>query len=322
MIRLPIFHSRDALFLARCFYLAPLLILWPIKSPLFLAGHGSNHFHPPLGPFLLFSGYPSAEWVRLFEGALFLLFAFWLAGRGGWKVGGAISLILTLLSGFVYCTGKVDHDFIILLAPLLLTLPKSRDSLAVIIAIYYASSGFAKAAGYWLDPASQASLSWALYYRDVHQPPALLLDWALHSFPGWFWEVCDLATVGFELAVPLAIIPRFRKFILPAIPLFHIGVLLLFGIDFSRLLLLYRPLAILVSAKPDKLPLKSKTKKTIMVLFTCALLLSWTHRFLTGTFWKIELPTNSAGLTLFSLLALILSIHFFKTFLPKRKSAD
>lgn len=320
MTRFPASHPRDALLLARCCYLVPLLILWPIKSPLFLAIHGGNHFHPPLGPFLLLSGYPSAIWIRLLEGALFLLFAFWIAGRGGWKVGGALSLVLTFLSGLVYCAGKVDHDFVILFAPLLLTLPRPRDSIAIVIAIYYASSGLAKTAGCWLDPMTQASLSWALYYEDVHHPPALLLSWALAHFPGWFWEICDLGTVAFELAVPLALIPRFRKFILPAVPIFHLGVLLLFGIDFSRLLLLYLPLALLFFAHPNAQPFPENTTKKITLVIVSLLTMAFLYRFITGQYWKIPLPTNSVGLVSFSFLTLILGAYFVRNW--KRERVD
>ena len=247
-------HLRrdDALFLGRWLYAGLIILLFPLKSPRWLTPLGDDHFHPPLGPFALFDSYPPLWFVVALEAVAALLLALWIPGWGRWMVGTGLTVCLTIMSGFLYSAGKIDHDLVILLVPMLMTLPgiSPKRALLFCLAVYFASSGLAKALGGWLDPGTQATLSWALLYFHDHGKTEAVLEWTLTSLPGWSWEILDQLTVWFELLVPLALLPRLRPWIALLIPGFHFGVLLLFGIDFARLLLVYLPLALMFCAAP------------------------------------------------------------------------
>ena len=245
MIRLPPLHRDDALLLSRCFYLGLIVLLFPLKSAYPIAGLSADHFHPPLGPFTLLETFPDPWVIIVIESVTYALLALWVAGVGRWRVGALLSCFLMLTSGLNYSTGKIDHDLVIVLCPFLLTLGGKwpEKSLTFCLAVYFASSGFAKIS--WLSFDSQASLSWALTYFYGYGKSAPLLAWSLENLSGWPWEAFDQLTVWFELCVPLVILHPFRRYIFLSIPLFHLSTVLLLGIDFSRLLLIYLPLALL-----------------------------------------------------------------------------
>ena len=238
-------HQSDALFLGRITYTGLILLFFPLKSPRLLNALGEGHFHPPPGPFDLFESYPPPWLINSVECMAFLFFALWVAGWGKWIVGTGLTLCLTFTSGFFYSAGKIDHDFVVLLLPVFLTLPgvTPKRALLFCLAVYFASSGIAKAAGGWLDLNTQASLSWALTYSHAYGKTELLLAWSLTNLPGWSWEILDQLTVWFELCVPLALLPPLRHWIALTIPLFHLFTVLLFGIDFARLALLCQSIA-------------------------------------------------------------------------------
>lgn len=303
--------QRDALLLGRCVYGLLVALLWPFKSPREFTPLGADHFHPPLGPFHLFESYPPPWLVTSLESAAFLLLILWSAGIGRWMSGMAVTLCLTLLSGFVYSAGKIDHDFVILLVPALLSLPglTPRRALFFALGIYFASSGLAKAVGGWLDPTTQASLSWALSYFHVYGKTAPLLEWSLTTLPGWSWELFDQATVWFELLVPLALLPRLRPLIALAVPLFHFGTVLFFGIDFARLLLVYIPLALLCGVDPERAiasGLSARARTVLIAACAIALGASWLHLLVQGQPWSLPLPVREPGLILYPLAELAL----------------
>jgi hypothetical protein len=313
MIR-PLQH-RDALFLSRCVYATLLALLWPFKSPRPLTDLDPSHYHPALGPFAFFDSYPSLPLVIGLETVTFLLLALWITGWGRWMIGLALTAALTTLSGFVYATGKIDHDFVILLIPLLLTLPKVSPKKAILfcLGIYFASSGLAKALSGWLDPNTQASLSWALVYFHVHGKTEVLLEWSLTNLPTWSWEIFDQLTVWFELLVPLAILPRLRPWIFLAVPLFHFGTIIFFGIDFTRLFLVYIPLTLLCcAAQSDEgsRELSKRTRTTLLTLCSTGLLFAFLHLWFRGTPWSLPFPINPPGLILFPLFEALLITGF------------
>ena len=295
--------QKDALLLGRCTFAGLIVLFFPLKSPRWLAVLGTDHFHPPLGPFALFESYPPLWLVIAVDTAAFVLFALWVAGWGRWIVGAGLTLCLTFLSGFFYSAGKIDHDFVILLVPVLLTLPgvSPKRALLFCLAIYFASSGLAKAAGGWLDLDTQASLSWALTYFHAYGKTEILLAWSLHTLPGWTWEIFDQVTVWFELLVPLALLPRFRTGIFLAVPLFHLGTVLLFGIDFARLLLVYLPLTFLCCVDSDRegFSLAPRTQKTLVALCWLGLLIGFLHSWFRGDYWSLSFPVQPPGLLLF-----------------------
>ena len=303
-------HQSDALFLGRITYTGQILLFFPLKSPRLLNALGEGHFHPPLGPFDLFESYPPPWLINSVECMAFLFFALWVAGWGKWIVGTGLTLCLTFTSGFFYSAGKIDHDFVVLLLPVFLTLPgvTPKRALLFCLAVYFASSGIAKAAGGWLDLNTQASLSWALTYSHAYGKTELLLAWSLTNLPGWSWEILDQLTVWFELCVPLALLPPLRHWIALTIPLFHLFTVLLFGIDFARLLLVYLPLALLCCVNPSQThpAISHRIRNMLVSLCFIGLLHGSLYLWCHGNYWSLSFPIDPPGLLLFPLLELLL----------------
>jgi len=310
MIRLPSLHRDDALLLSRCFYLGLIVLLFPLKSAYPIASLSAEHFHPPLGPFTLLETFPDPWVIIVIESVTYALLALWVAGVGRWRVGALLSCFLMLTSGLNYSTGKIDHDLVIVLCPFLLTLGGKwpEKSLTFCLAVYFASSGFAKIS--WLSFDSQASLSWALTYFYGYGKSAPLLAWSLENLPGWTWEAFDQLTVWFELCVPLVILHPFRRYIFFSIPLFHLSTVLLLGIDFSRLLLIYIPLGLLFCVLPADSHWMVPSRARAILVPTCllGLSLSVAQGWLLGKSPQSLLHLDTPGLFLFPALEVIVVI--------------
>ncbi|MCH2063818.1 MAG: hypothetical protein MK194_08850 [Roseibacillus sp.] len=318
-------HQNDALVLGRLTYTGLILLFFPLKSPRSLTALGAEHFHPPLGPFALFESYPPLGLINATTCATFLFFALWVAGWGKWIVGAGLTLCLTSTSGFFYSAGKIDHDFIVLLLPFFLTLPgvKPKRALLFCLAVYFASSGMAKAIGGWLDLNTQSTLSWALTYFHAYGKTEPFLAWSLANLPGWGWEILDQLTVWFELCVPLALLPPLRRWIVLAIPLFHLFTVLLFGIDFVRLLLVYLPLTFLycVRADRERLALSPRVQRALIALCCLGLLHGFIHYLLRENYWSLPFPVQPPGLLLFPLFEAVLIIGVLLQRRARRQSA-
>lgn len=302
--------SNDALYLARVVYTFGVLFLYPPKSPMQLAEMPPEHFHAPLGPLQLFKEYLSSDAVYIVQIATLLLLVIWALGKGRWIVGAALTLALTTLHGFTYCEGKVDHDFVVLCIPLLLSIGFRSHSQAILfcLGIYFASAGFAKIAGHWLDPTSQASLSWALLYHHGYGKNLPLLVWSLENLPRWAWEIADIITVVSELAIPLAFLPRFRNLFLLLIPFFHLSILCLFGIDFAPLLLIYVPLAILILSESRPIQWPAEFRKRLTWITLAASSFAMTYHAVKGRFFKIDPPLETPGILFFPLFAIVVAV--------------
>ncbi len=164
--------------------------------------------------------------------------------------------------------GKIDHDVLWLVVPLVLASSGWDDTYALdatrgrgasrhdwalrngravsllytFVAVGFFTAGFAKLA-HWTDPTFSMAADMVRYYRVVQTDEPVLAEAAL-QLPSILWEALDYGTIVVELA-PLILLfaPRLvQRVVLPLI-LFHLGVLLTMGIDFGLFVVLYIPLA-------------------------------------------------------------------------------
>ncbi|MEP6596629.1 MAG: HTTM domain-containing protein [Ginsengibacter sp.] len=171
----------------------------------------------------------------------------------------SLSLSLFILSGkfFNYSFGKIDHDWLLWLIPLIMAFSNwgkaySIDSkknnqgennydnswhvtlLALILCLAMFSAGLQKMLGGWLNISTQAVRGHLLssYYQDGRQ--SLLAPFFLKLNSSLIWEFFDYAAVFFEITFLFALIrPNlFRSYIFYAI-IFHTLNLLMFNIPFS-----------------------------------------------------------------------------------------
>lgn len=220
-------------------------------------------FNPPIGLAALFTSFATSG-VLICLNLLLSLFAAMLLV--GWKTGVASAgtgLTLLALNSWAYSLGKINHDILLVITPLVLGCsvwgralsvdavsrsPAARERegsvplalLALLVGFAMFTAGLAKVTTGWLDPEFRCTYGHLVVnYRFTGRETwaaklALGVDW------DWFWKLADWAPVFMELAfLPAAIHRRSFCLILAVASLFHLGVLLLFDIPFGVNLLAY-----------------------------------------------------------------------------------
>ncbi|QEO13520.1 hypothetical protein FLP10_03140 [Agromyces intestinalis] len=253
----------QVLAVARVAFAIGLLLVWQPLDAAPLGSLPAEVYFAPLGPMVLLGGFPPTWWLVALEvgsrGALAALALGWRTRAAGLT----FAVIETILSGYRYSTGKIDHDILLYtVVPAVMSFSAwgdrlSIDSLirprraradasaiavslvAVATAVEFATSGIAKAATGWLDPTSSAVEAWARQYEQSSSLRAVG-ETLLASDSLLLWKSFDVATVVFELGFLVAIVSRrvTRWYVLGAVG-FHLGILLVLGIDFSKLTLVY-----------------------------------------------------------------------------------
>jgi hypothetical protein len=220
-------------------------------------------FYPPIGPAALFAAAPPPS-VLLALNALLSLFAAMLLV--GWRTGVASAgtgLTLLVLDAWAYSLGKINHTILLVVTPLVLgssgwgralsvdatrysSLDRERAEawpvtlLALLIGFAMFTAGWAKATTGWINPELRCTYGHFVYNYLFTGRETWAAPWALRVDSGWFWKGADWAAVALELAfLPAAIHRRSFLLILAVATLFHLGILLLFDIEFSANILVY-----------------------------------------------------------------------------------
>ncbi|SIN70586.1 HTTM domain-containing protein [Agromyces cerinus] len=249
--------------LSRIAFAGGLLFIWVPTDAAPLGRLAGELFAPPLGPMAVLPEFPPEAFLLALEllsrAALILILMGWRTRDASL----AFALSESILAGTRYSTGKIDHDILLYtVVPAVMAFSgwgetMSIDSyqsrirrrsdhsalavaaVALAVGAMFFTSGLAKAATGWLRPDGSALEAWAtLYANSYGLPPAGTL--LLETLPGWAWKCLDLATVLFELGffVAIALRPVARFYVIGA-AIFHIGILFVLGIDFSKLVLVY-----------------------------------------------------------------------------------
>lgn len=221
-------------------------------------------FAPPPGPMALFTGFPPT-WLGY--GILLLLnlsLAGLLFGYRTRTTSLATGLLFLILYGFSYSLGKINHNILFVLVPIIMTgsgwggalsydaLYRNRREagswpltlLAVIIGFAMFTAGFAKLIGGWLDPSTQASYGHLLKHFYVRGRADLLAPYAVGTESGIMWETFDYATVLFELAFIAAVArARSMRLFVAAAVVFHFGIMMMLNISFHFNLIAYAAFA-------------------------------------------------------------------------------
>jgi len=240
-----------------------ILIFVNVKSIETLGRIPETFYHPPYGPMLLFDGFPSPVVFSIITFLVYLgAFALLLGYRTKW------ASLLTGLSlavgyGFLYSLGKINHNMLLILVPLVMAwsrwgsyysvdriqgrMPEKTNVdglpvtfMAVCLGVALFIAGMAKILGGWLDPSLQAVQTHIVrnyYLNDRHALLAATfvnIDWPL------FWEMADWSTVVLEVGLLLSVfkLSWFRG-IISFLVFFHVGVLLVMNISFQHQLFVY-----------------------------------------------------------------------------------
>ncbi len=182
----------------------------------------------------------------------------------GWRTSLAsigTGLTLLALDSWRYSLGKIDHDILMVVAPLVLGFAgwgralsvdatrratadtpegKSPNAEAWPVALFALfvgfalfTSGWAKATTGWLNPDLKCTYGHLATNYLVTGRETWAAKLALPIQSAWFWKGADWATVALELAVlPAALRRRSFCLVLALVTVFHVGVMLLFDISF------------------------------------------------------------------------------------------
>lgn len=260
--------SSRSLSLYRILFAAGVLLMVTPTTAVPLHVVPDSLYHPPLGPMMLFGGWPDEPVLIGLELAVQLLLVALVFGAFTRTTSLSLAALGAVLAGFRYADGKIDHEFIIVVAvPLIMAFTSwghhwSVDArrtairrradfrapatwqlfaLALTIGASYATSGVAKAATGWLEMSGSASRGWLVAYLEQYRWAPNPFNLALATVqPLWFWKALDASTVLFEVGMVVAALRRrwFVRFLCLAV-VFHLVVFLVFSINFSRLLLVY-----------------------------------------------------------------------------------
>ena len=237
-----------------------------------IPGSGMSHFAylstlpadfyaPPPGPLRLMESFPSLSFFQVVHTVLILSLLAMLLGYHTRWASVTVGLTILILQGFIYSVGKVNHEIVVPLVPLVMAFSNwgaafSVDAwrnkfsikpeswpvmvLAIFIAFMMFTAGFPKILGGWLDPSTQAAQGHLFNQFFIRERQALLAGWAAGFDHVIFWEIQDWATVLFEIGFIVALCKAswFRFFTGLAV-LFHFSTMMTLNIAFLPNFLAY-----------------------------------------------------------------------------------
>lgn len=256
--------NPDGLALLRIFtaLFIGLLLVPPAKGgdPAWIASVPPDFFAPPPGPLSWLAGFPPADVVHALRVSAMLSLVAMGVGWGTRSASLLAGITLLALQGLQYTVGKVNHEMVLPLVPLVFAfsgwgarwsvdglrsdraragsppsspIPSAVPVLALLIGFMMFTAAVPKLLGGWLDPRSQAVLGHLLNQRIAKGRDLLLSGPAAALDVPPFWELADWATVAFELGfLPAVLHPKwFRGFVAAAV-FFHLSTLLMLNIAF------------------------------------------------------------------------------------------
>lgn len=244
-----------------------LLTFGSVKSAIAVSALPETYFNPPLGPFMLLSAAPSGIVIFGLQAVVTLGLLLLLIGYRTSVVSYVVPILLIVLAGIRFSTGKIDHDILLYLLPLFLArswgtrlslrpekyLRPRLDVLALFVGFFFLTSGILKASTGWLDPDYSATAGWLAFYQTNYGVETVLAGW-LGDVSGAPLELLDWLTVLLECSIlPLLFFRRTVAVALLFCLSFNIVVVLLFGINFSELFPVYLALLPLAIKTVEKL---------------------------------------------------------------------
>jgi len=248
--------SLEGLALFRIF--ASLLILFflmPDATYYFdLASFPDDFFTPPPGPMMFFDSFPPAWFFFFIHGLLVLSWICILFGYKTQKASIAAAIFMLILLGFIFSIGKVNHQMLIIILPLVMAFSNwggaySIDAqlsgkrakangwtltlLALFIGFMMFTAGFPKILGGWLSGDTLATKGHLLNQYFVRGRTELLSGFMVDMNVPWVWSLLDWVTVIFETGFLIAVLRAgwTRLFVSFAV-FFHFSTMLTLNIAF------------------------------------------------------------------------------------------
>lgn len=221
-------------------------------------------FSPPAGPAALFGGFAPGWLMLALNCALAVLLALLLVGwRTRWVSAGT-GVLLLALKACEYADGKINHDILLVLLPLLLAASgwgrtwsldaaRAREAdagtprpswplalLAFVIGAAMLWAGALKLLTGWADPEVHATYGHLVANNLGTGRSTWPSGLALATDSGWLWKPADWLTLALEVGFVATVFhPRALRLAISVACLFHLATWLLFDIVFSPNLIAY-----------------------------------------------------------------------------------
>jgi hypothetical protein len=284
----------------RILFATSLLLIFVPKAT-WLESAPKAFFNPPISIPAIFQEFPSFTVILFFNGLLAVFLAMLLVGWRTKLASIGTSIFVMLLCSWDYSLGKINHDILLVLVPLVMAFSgwgnaysldarkvpatstnlQSSPSLAILallIGLGMFSSGWEKLLSGWLDPSTRSTYGFFLHYNLDSGRESWFTEWMLSMDSFVIWEGADWLATLFELGFLVALIHRQSMCIWIAMgAVFHLGVWLLFDIVFWWNLLAYAAF-IRYTELPGFRQLKSTiafTVTNLKMVFISALLLGF-----------------------------------------------
>jgi hypothetical protein len=217
-------------------------------------------FLPPPGPMQLVGGFPGALFFDVLTAAATGALVCLLIGYRTRWASAALTGLLLVGFGFSYSLGKVNHNLLFVLTPLIMGASGwgaalSLDAragrggrveawpltlLMLLVGFGFFTAGFTKLIGGWLALDTQATLGhlFKQFYANGRQ------DFLAAEFLTWrsaaFWEAMDWATIALECGLLVAAFrTSWARPLLVLVVFFHMGTLLMLNIAFAPNMIVY-----------------------------------------------------------------------------------
>ena len=240
-----------------------LLILAGLPEAPWLQDLPSLMFSPPISPVAWLSDFPPGSLYLALNGLIAISALTLLLGLFPRTSSITLALAMLSLRAFAYSSGKINHDILIVVIPMVLAFstwgqvfrvsefrnPTSASKLddgfpisilAFLTAFWMATAGWQKITTDWLSPTY--SVVYQNLFTNLHVTgrDSSAAEFALATFPNWVWECGDWITVIFEFSGLACVWKRkaFRYWLVAAC-FFHLGIDLLMLIPYSPSLIAY-----------------------------------------------------------------------------------
>jgi|SRR6185312_13303916 len=238
-----------------------------LPQGLWVSSFPDSFFNPPLGPtFFFFHGFPGAPFFYALNGLLVFATVCLLFGYCTRSASVIFSIGLIFLQAWEYSFGKINHGFLISLAPIFFAWAgwgsawsvdcrRSRKiapvtnavpiaSFAFILSVMMLSAGAPKVTSGWLNPWTHAVLAKVITSHFITGRPTWVSHAALQIRSGWFWEPLDWFSCAIEIAFICFFFRRSLFRLVCAIAtFFHLGIALTMAIYFWGNVLIYGAIA-------------------------------------------------------------------------------
>lgn len=254
--------TNSSLGIYRILFAACILFVY-LPEHLWISGFPNSFFTPPPGPTaIFFTGFPGLWFFRLLNGLEVVAATLLIFGCRTRLASLSLGIMLFVGNCWAFSFGKINHDILMILVPLVMAFSTWRDAysvdakqrgpseaqgsawpvalIALLTAFGMMSAAVPKVASGWLNPHSHAVLGRMLLNIFVIGRSNWIATILLRIHSGLFWEFLDYATVAVEASFLFLVVRRkWFRIVCAAACFFHLGIALSMNIAYWPNLLAY-----------------------------------------------------------------------------------